>query len=77
MPNLQGAALDLAITCAVLIALVGLFLHGRAVTARPADPLKPRMIPWNLVMIVCAFAILLAIVHLVNVLGYQTGARPR
>jgi hypothetical protein len=77
VPHLDGAALDLAITMAILIGLVGVFFYGRAVTARPADPLKPRMVPWTLVMIFCAFAILLAIVHLVNGLGYQTGTRLR
>lgn len=43
------------------------------VAARPADPLKPRLLNYNLVMVVAAFVGLVMIVHLINLAGLKTG----
>lgn len=63
----------------IILTLVGLgvgvalvaFCSWRA--SRPRDDLKPKMLPWTFLMIVFAFATLLVLVHLFNVLGYETG----
>jgi hypothetical protein len=42
--------------------------------ARPPDPLKgPRLMPWRLLMALSALGALVFVVHVVNLLGLQTG----
>jgi hypothetical protein len=68
---------DLAITIALLCACAGAFIYGRHVAGRPADLTRVRMIPWNAVLIGLGFVMLLLLVHLVNVLGFETGPARR
>jgi hypothetical protein len=42
--------------------------------AQPRDYAKPRLIPWQLLMLVGAALVLVAIVGLLNELGITTGA---
>lgn len=63
-------------TTLVLLALAAcLFAFGSWVSARPADPLNPRLVPWRPVLIVAGVAALLLLVHVVNLLGVDTGTR--
>lgn len=64
---------DLIITIGALAGCIGLFAYGRSVAARPANPAKPRMVPWNAVLIGLGFVVLILLVHLVNLLGFRTG----
>lgn len=63
-------------TIALLVAAAGIFAFGSWRMSHPADPLKPRMIPWRPVIIVAGVAAVLIAVHLVNLLGVTTGAPP-
>lgn len=64
-----------------LPATLALFLAAAAVTAfaawrgaRPPNLMKGvRMAPWRLIMVLGAAATLIFFVHLVNLLGFQTG----
>jgi hypothetical protein len=68
---------DMMITLALLAGSAGLFAYGRAVAARPADLTRVRMIPWNVVLVALGFVIVLLLVHLVNLLGIETGTARR
>jgi hypothetical protein len=65
--------MNLPITLLVLLACVGVTAGCGWMGARPKDYSKPRMIPWQLLMLVGAVAVLIVAVHLVNVLGFTTG----
>ncbi len=49
------------------------FALARRIAARPADPMKPPRVSWNVVMIVAVFVIFLMFVYLVNLAGFKTG----
>lgn len=54
--------------------LAGLFCGWRG--ARPPDLIRgPRMIPWRVLMVASATGVLIFVVHLVNLLGVETGRR--
>ncbi len=65
--------LDWALTLTGLILSIGLFVLANLRAGRPADPLRPRWIPWKLMIVLSAFFIVLAIVHIANLLGVETG----
>jgi hypothetical protein len=70
--------MDLPSTIVVLIVLLALAVFCGWRGARPANILKgPRMMPWRPLMMVCVVAMMLLLVHLVNLLGVETGANPR
>lgn len=70
--------MDLPFTVIALIVLLPLAVFCGWRGARPADILKgPRMVPWRPLMMVCAVAIMLLLVHLLNLLGVQTGNQTR
>ena len=65
--------MDFIITLIVLaFSAIGFFVSMR-IAARPADPLKPRLVSYNLMMILTAFVFILMLVHLVNLAGIKTG----
>lgn len=68
---------DMIITLGLLVGSISLFVYGRGVAARPADLARVRMIPWNMVLIALGFVILILLVHLVNLLGVETGVSRR
>jgi hypothetical protein len=67
--------MDLTTTLIVLAASVGVFAYGSWVAARPADPLNPRLIPWRPIIIFAGVAAILMLVHVVNLLGVETGGQ--
>jgi hypothetical protein len=67
--------MSLTATLAVLIPAALLFAYASWRSAQPADPLKPRLMPWRFIMIVAGVVALLMLVHVVNSLGFETGAR--
>jgi len=70
--------MDLPFTIAVLVALLVLAVFCGWRGARPANILKgPRMVPWRPLMMVCVVATMLMLVHLMNLLGIETGNSPR
>ena len=62
-------------TLVILALAVGLYAYGSWRAAKPADPLKPRLIPWRPVILVAGVVGLLMLVHLVNLIGFDTGKR--
>ena len=44
--------------------------------ARPKDYLKPRLIPWQILMLVGAVFVLVVAIHLLNLFGMNTGGPP-
>lgn len=70
--------MNLPFTVAALVVLLILAAFCGWRGARPANILKgPRMVPWRPLMMVCAVAIMLLLVHLLNLLGLQTGNQTR
>jgi len=51
---------------AVLLVSLVLFLIGRRIDARPADPLQPRLLPWRAIQVVSGVAAFLAFIFLIN-----------
>lgn len=37
------------------------------------DKLKPRMVPWMLIFLACVSTGMMIVVHLVNLMGFETG----
>jgi hypothetical protein len=63
-----------------LIVTLTLLASGVAATvgcgwlgARPKDYLKPRLIPWEILMLVSAVFVLVVAIHLLNLFGMATG----
>jgi hypothetical protein len=63
----------MSITLGVLGGAIALYVLASRHDARPADPLKPRLIPWKLVIIALGFIAFVALIHLVNLFGIDTG----
>lgn len=63
---------QLMLTLLVLAAEVVLFAVCTIRARRPIDPLRPRMVPYNAVMIILAVAIMATVAHIISLLtGHQ------
>lgn len=60
-----------ACVAAVLVAL-GLYAHSKQGTVRQKDQ-RPHQVPWGLIMIGCVFGLFLVVVHVLNIIGVETG----
>jgi uncharacterized membrane protein len=70
--------MDLPVTITTLVALLVLAVFCGWRGARPPNVLKgPRLMPWRPLMMLCVVAIMLMTVHLLNLLGMQTGNQTR
>ncbi|OYW98302.1 MAG: hypothetical protein B7Z12_20095 [Caulobacter vibrioides] len=70
--------MDLPVTAAAAILFLILAVLFGWLGARPINILKgPRMVPWRPLMMICVVGLMLMMVHLVNLLGVQTGNPPR
>jgi hypothetical protein len=56
----------------VLVAEIALFIFCRFKLKQPVDPLKPRLIPYGLIMIFLALAMFVTLAHLI---GLVTGVQ--
>ena len=67
---------QLAITLLILAAEVALFLVCLVRVRKPVDPLRPRLIPYNVVMIFLTVAIFATLAHVISLLtGHQLEPR--
>jgi len=57
---------------AALAAFGGLFAYASWRAAKPADPLKPRMVPWRTLSVLAGFLAMLALIYLVS--QFRSGA---
>lgn len=57
----------------------GIFVFASRHAARPADPLRPRLLPWRAILIISGAAGVLALAHGAAVLapGLFAGSAPR
>ncbi len=63
---------QLLLTLLVLALEVGLFLVCVVRARRPIDPLRPRLLPYNVIMIFLAVAIFATLAHVISLLtGHQ------
>jgi len=70
--------MDLPFTVTGLLVLLVLAVFCGWRGARPPNVLKgPRMVPWRPLMMACVVGIMLLLVHLLNLLGLETGNHPR
>lgn len=70
--------MDLPVTAAAAILFLILAVLFGWLGARPINILKgPRMVPWRPLMMICVVGLMLMMVHLVNLLGVQTGGQTR
>lgn len=66
--------MTLSATLALVLATAALTAFAAWRGARPPNPMKGvRMAPWRLIMVLGAASTLIFLVHLVNLLGFQTG----
>ncbi|MEO0466566.1 MAG: hypothetical protein AAF216_08465 [Pseudomonadota bacterium] len=61
------------LSSALLLSSFGLAIFANHRAGKPWDDLKPRVIPWRLVMILAVFVGFLSVVHMVNLAGVETG----
>lgn len=64
---------ELAVTLGVCAAFAAAFAYASWRAAQPTVFGKPRLLPWRTIIIVSGFCALVALVHVVNLLGFQTG----
>jgi hypothetical protein len=63
-----------SVTLALFLAATAIAVFAGWRGARPPNPLKGvRMAPWRMIMMLGAAGALIFLVHLVNLLGFQTG----
>ena len=65
--------LDLYLTLAGLVGMLALCVLANWRAGLPWNDLKPRRVPWRLVLILAAFGVVILLVHLVNLAGLETG----
>ncbi|MEL6244983.1 MAG: hypothetical protein AAFQ85_06505 [Pseudomonadota bacterium] len=65
--------LDWIISLSLLVAACGLAVLANWKAGQPWDDLKPRVIPWRLLLIASAFAAIIILVHIANLAGVETG----
>ena len=62
------------ITIALMLAFVALTVFCGWMGAKPRDYAKPRMVPWQFLMLLSAALVLVMLVGLLNEFGITTGA---
>ncbi len=51
---------------------LGIVAHSKMGTYRKADQ-RPHTLPWGLILIGCVFGLFLILVHVMNLIGVETG----
>jgi len=66
--------MTLPITLVLMLATVAFTVFCGWMGARPRDYAKPRLVPWQFLMLLSAAVVLILLVGLLNELGIKTGA---
>lgn len=61
----------ISLTAAAAAMALGIYANSKLGTVRQDE--RPHQVPWGLVMVGCVFAVLLVVVHLLNIVGLETG----
>ena len=56
----------------ILLLLAGLVFANRKMGSVRKDG-RPNQVPWGFVMVTCAFGLFIAVVHVINLAGFETG----
>ncbi len=65
--------LDWIISLLIAAGAVGLGIHANSKFGTVRKDERPHRIPWGLVMVGCVFVAFLVVVHLLNLVGVETG----
>lgn len=65
--------LDWIVSLLLLLATAALAVYANWKAGQPWNDLRPRIVPWRLVLILSGFVLILILVHLVNLAGLETG----
>ena len=66
---------DLVLTLAGFALCAGLAIYANWKMAQPWNDLKPKRVPWGIVMIFAIFLCILLLAHLAGLAGIKTGVR--
>ncbi|MEM0986415.1 MAG: hypothetical protein AAGJ32_09225 [Pseudomonadota bacterium] len=64
---------DWILSLGFLATTIGLAVFANRKAGQPWDDLKPRLIPWRLVLIASSFCAIIILVHIANLAGVETG----
>ena len=62
----------ISLSLAAAFIALGVFAHAKIGTVRKKDQ-RPHQVPWGLVMVGCVFGLFLIVVHIMNLVGVDTG----
>ncbi|MEO1187716.1 MAG: hypothetical protein AAFW60_01485 [Pseudomonadota bacterium] len=62
----------ISLSLAAAFIALGIFAQSKMGTVRKKDQ-RPHQVPWGLIMIGCVFGVFLVVVHLLNIVGVETG----
>ena len=66
--------MSLTLTLVLMAVFAGAFALAVWQSGKPPDIARgPRMIPWTMIAILCAATEIFLLVHVVNLLGFETG----
>lgn len=65
--------LDWLITLGAMLGFTAFAALASHNSGKPYDVERPPRLPWRLLMLVSAFLAALCLVHMINLLGYETG----
>ena len=68
---------EFLVTFAIFLACGSMVAYQIWLDKRPRKDLMPRMISGTPVLLIFGFITLLAVVHMVNLLGFHTGRNPK
>jgi hypothetical protein len=63
----------IGLTIAALLACAGFGLYSYHLGTRPHEKLEPRMMPWKFISFGLLATGMMVLVHLINLLGFETG----
>lgn len=66
-------SLHLVLNIIGILAAIGFAVFSSHRAGLPRDDLKPKKLPWTLLMILSGFLAFILLVHMFNVLGFETG----
>ena len=69
--------MNMTVTLALMAAGVAAAVGCGWMGSRPKDYLKPRVVPWQMLMLVSGVFVLLLVIHLLGLFGMNTGGQPQ